>query len=68
MGACLLSEKSAGLVERSSTGCWLPRHDSPRDVWRRFGATEDDIALISRVELLFARACGAPASHGEPAQ
>ena len=69
LGACDLSEIAhAASHERSSTGCWLPRFDSPQSAWHEFGASENDANLVSRVEAIIAEACGVPASHGEPAQ
>ena len=68
MGTCSLSEQSAGQHERSSTGCWLPRYDSPRSAWRSLRASDEEITLVGRVEALLAELCGMPPSHGEPAQ
>ena len=68
MGACTLLAEASSQHERSSTGCWLPRYDSPKSTWHDSGASEEDIALLGRVELSLAKACGHPASHGEPAQ
>jgi prolyl 4-hydroxylase len=68
MGACELLADAECSHERSSTGCWLPRYDSPRSAWRDIGASEADIALMGHVEFSLANACGYPASHGEPAQ
>ena len=55
-------------VERSSTGCWLPRGDSPPSAWRTLGANDADIALVRRLESLLAAECQLPAAHGEPMQ
>ena len=55
-------------VERSSTGCWLPRGDSPPSAWRTLGAGDADIALVRRLELLLAAECKLHTSHGEPMQ
>lgn len=70
MQACELSEiaSAAGQHKRSSTGCWLPRYDSPRRAWNALGATDADIELVGRVEKLLADLCGLPRSHGEPPQ
>ena len=69
MGACELSETGgAAGHERSSTGCWLPRHDAPQRVWREFGGDHSTHDLVKSVEILIAESCGIPISHGEPMQ
>lgn len=69
MAACDLSEAAhAASHERSSTGCWLPRHDAPPLAWKALGATERDVALVARLETWLAEACGLPPTHGEPPQ
>ena len=70
--ACELADGVTARVAaptRSSTGCWLPRHDCDRSAWRSFeGVSHEDIGLLKRVELYLADACGLPPCNGEPAQ
>ena len=65
MGACELHGNSH---TRSSSGCWLPRFDSPRAHWQALGASREDVEVVREIDVLLSGACGLPPSHGEPAQ
>ena len=55
--------------QRSASGCWLPRRDTPAHAWASFGGPGTPAArLVGLIEARIARATGIPLDHGEPAQ